>query len=123
MYCFVLLIFEFQIFGCFFAYETRHVTITALNDSKHIGICVYNVLLMCTTGSVISFIVKNKNISFVLITIFIFCCTSVTLFLVFIPKVILNLFKYIFYHFFFINRFSKCIETQKVKINIKQNHF
>ncbi|CAF0720835.1 unnamed protein product [Brachionus calyciflorus] len=76
------------IFGCFFAYETRHVTIAALNDSKYIGISVYNVLIMCTAGSAISFIVHNKNSSFILITLFIFACTTITLCLVFIPKVI-----------------------------------
>ena len=34
------------LFGSFFAWETRKVQIEALNDSKHIGLCVYNVVIM-----------------------------------------------------------------------------
>ncbi len=75
-------------FGCFFAYETRNVTISALNDSKYIGISVYNVLIMCSSGAAIAFIVQNQNAALILITLFIFFCTSITLCLVFLPKVL-----------------------------------
>nr|QVK45717.1 G protein-coupled receptor [Proales similis] len=76
------------LFGCFFAYETRHVSIPALNDSKYIGISVYNVLVMCSSGAAISFIVHDKSAAYLLTTIFIFSCTSITLCLVFFPKVL-----------------------------------
>lgn len=76
------------LFGCFFAYETRNVTISALNDSKYIGISVYNVLIMCSSGAAIAFIVQNQNAALILMTLFIFFCTSITLCLVFIPKVL-----------------------------------
>jgi len=33
-----------QVFGCFLAWETRNVSIAALNDSKYIGLSVYNVV-------------------------------------------------------------------------------
>ena len=77
-----------KLFGCFFAYETRNVTISALNDSKYIGISVYNVLIMCSSGAAIAFIVQNQNAALILMTLFIFFCTSITLCLVFIPKVL-----------------------------------
>lgn len=74
------------LFGCFFAYETRHVTIAALNDSKYIGISVYNVLIMCSTGAAIAFIVQDNNSVSILITVFVFSCTTITLCLVFFAK-------------------------------------
>ena len=61
--------------------------IAALNDSKYIGISVYNVLIMCSTGAAIAFVVDSKNAAFILITLFIFACTTITLCLVFLPKV------------------------------------
>ena len=62
--------------------------IAALNDSKYIGISVYNVLIMCSTGAAIAFIVDKKDAAFILITLFIFACTSITLCLVFLPKLL-----------------------------------
>lgn len=59
----------------------------ALNDSKYIGICVYNVLIMCSAGASIAFIVESKRSAYLLITLFIFVCTMITLCLVFLPKV------------------------------------
>jgi gamma-aminobutyric acid type B receptor len=49
---------------------------------------VYNVLIMCSTGAAIAFIVDSKNAAFILISVFIFACTSITLCLVFLPKVL-----------------------------------
>ena len=40
----------FQLFGAFLAWETRHVQIPALNDSKYIGMSLYNVTIMCVLG-------------------------------------------------------------------------
>uniref|UniRef100_T1JBG0 Gamma-aminobutyric acid type B receptor subunit 2 n=1 Tax=Strigamia maritima TaxID=126957 RepID=T1JBG0_STRMM len=41
---------QVEIIGCFLAWETRHVSIPALNDSKYIGMSVYNVVIMCVIG-------------------------------------------------------------------------
>lgn len=76
-----------KLFGCFFAYETRHVSISALNDSQYIGISVYNVLIMCSAGAAIAFIVQDKISAFILLTLFVYACTTITLCLVFLPKV------------------------------------
>lgn len=52
---FVTLFFH-QVFGAFLAWETRHVSIPALNDSQHIGLSVYNVLIMCIMGAAITLV-------------------------------------------------------------------
>ncbi|XP_041367039.1 gamma-aminobutyric acid type B receptor subunit 2-like [Gigantopelta aegis] len=75
------------VFGCFLAWETRHVSIPALNDSKYIGMSVYNVVIMCVCGGAVSFIIKDQpNSSFIIICLFIIFCTTITLCLVFMPK-------------------------------------
>lgn len=64
------------------------MNVPALNDSKYIGMSVYNVVLMCSLGVAILFILENNvNASFVLISLFIIFCTTLTCCLVFVPKV------------------------------------
>ncbi|KAL1456576.1 hypothetical protein WDU94_001297 [Cyamophila willieti] len=76
-------------FGAFLAWETRHVSIPALNDSKYVGMSVYNVVLMCIMGAAISFVISDKqDASFVIISLFILFCTTTTLLLVFVPKIV-----------------------------------
>jgi hypothetical protein len=43
---------------------------------------------MCSSGAAIAFIVQNQNAVLILMTMFIFFCTSITLCLVFLPKVL-----------------------------------
>lgn len=75
------------VFGLFLAFETRKVTIAVLNDSRFIGISVYNVVLLCAIGVPVSYISSNPTIGFCLICAVILFCTSVTLSVLFIPKV------------------------------------
>ncbi|XP_049807072.1 gamma-aminobutyric acid type B receptor subunit 2 [Schistocerca nitens] len=78
-----------MIFGAFLAWETRHVSIPALNDSKYVGMSVYNVVIMCIMGAAISFVLSDKqDASFIIISVFIIFCTTGTLCLVFVPKLI-----------------------------------
>nr|XP_014288756.2 gamma-aminobutyric acid type B receptor subunit 2 [Halyomorpha halys] len=78
-----------MIFGAFLAWETRHVSIPALNDSKYVGMSVYNVVLMCVMGAAISFVLSDEqNAAFVLISVFILFCATITLCLVFVPKLV-----------------------------------
>uniref|UniRef100_A0A8D8VC27 Gamma-aminobutyric acid type B receptor subunit 2 n=1 Tax=Cacopsylla melanoneura TaxID=428564 RepID=A0A8D8VC27_9HEMI len=78
-----------MMFGAFLAWETRHVSIPALNDSKYVGMSVYNVVLMCIMGAAISFVISDKqDASFVIISLFILFCTTTTLLLVFVPKIL-----------------------------------
>lgn len=74
--------------GIFLAWETRHVSIPALNDSKYIGMSVYNVVIMCVIGAGLSFVLRDQqDAAFVIISIFIIFCSTATLCLVFVPKV------------------------------------
>jgi gamma-aminobutyric acid type B receptor len=45
--------FTVKVFGAFLAWETRNVQIPALNDSKYVGMSVYNVFIMCILGAAI----------------------------------------------------------------------
>ncbi|EEC12945.1 gaba-B receptor, putative [Ixodes scapularis] len=74
-------------FGCFLAWETRHVSIPALNDSKYVGMSVYNVVIMCSIGAAISFVLRDQqDAAFIIISVFIIFCSTTTLCLVFVPK-------------------------------------
>ena len=86
--CAIHIVLPFQLFGAFLAWETRQVQIPALNDSKYVGMSVYNVAIMCILGVAVTFVLKDEQTaSFVIISVFIIFCTTLTLCLVFVPKV------------------------------------
>ncbi|PIK62322.1 hypothetical protein BSL78_00753 [Apostichopus japonicus] len=75
------------IFGVFLAWETRKVTIPALNDSKLIGLCVYNVVLLSAIGVGVNLaLTTDPSPSFIFTSAIQIFCTSVTLIIIFIPK-------------------------------------
>ena len=45
----------------FLAYETRNVVYPHLNDSRVIGICVYNVVVLSMVGAFLSVILDDKQ--------------------------------------------------------------
>ena len=63
--------------------------IEALNDSKEIGICVYNIVIMSVVSVPIYRLLpmEQTNVSFGIISISVFVCAVTTLLLVFAPKV------------------------------------
>ena len=76
------------LFGVFLAWETRHVKIPALNDSRYVGMSVYNVVILSVVGVPAALMIeKQQNATFALTAVFILFCTTVTLCLVFVPKV------------------------------------
>ncbi|GMR48968.1 hypothetical protein PMAYCL1PPCAC_19163, partial [Pristionchus mayeri] len=78
-----------MILGCFLAWETRRVNIPALNDSKYIGMSVYVVVVMSVIGLSIAFILQDRvNESYALTSLFIIFSTTLTLCLLFVPKLI-----------------------------------
>lgn len=84
----LLLLHLLQLFGCFLAWETRNVSIPALNDSKYIGMSVYNVGIMCIIGAAVSFLTRDQpNVQFCIVALVIIFCSTITLCLVFVPKV------------------------------------
>lgn len=75
-------------FGVFLAFETRNVTVPALNDSRYIGLSIYNVVFPCALGiTVVSVIDNVPDVWYVVLSILVVFCTSITLCFVFIPKV------------------------------------
>ncbi|KAL9965837.1 hypothetical protein ACROYT_G029691 [Oculina patagonica] len=77
------------LFGVFLAWETRHVKIPALNDSRYVGMSVYNVVILSVVGVPAAMMIENaQNVTFALTAFFIIFCTTVTLCLVFVPKFI-----------------------------------
>lgn len=82
--------FLMMVFGAFLAWETRHVAIKELNDSKLIGVCIYNVFILSVAGVLTSSISANPVSSFILIASFIIFCTSITTIVIFAPKVSYN---------------------------------
>ena len=75
-------------FGAFLAWETRTVNVPALNDSRYIGISVYNVVLSCAMGiTFLSVIEVGPDVQFIVVSVLVLVCPTITLCLVFIPKV------------------------------------
>ncbi|EFA04929.1 gamma-aminobutyric acid type B receptor subunit 2 [Tribolium castaneum] len=77
-----------MIFGAFLAWETRHVSIPALNDSRHVGLSVYNVAIMCICGAAVALVLDHQDALFLIIGVFVLFCTTATLWLVFVPKMV-----------------------------------
>ncbi|CAF0860392.1 unnamed protein product [Adineta ricciae] len=76
-------------YGSFLAWKTRHVTISGLNDSRYIGLSVYIVFICCTLGSLVAFIPSEQiQFSYFLRAFFIGTCTTATVCLVFVPKIV-----------------------------------
>ena len=79
------------IFGAFLAWETRNVTVPALNDSKNIGVSVYTVVLSCLVGlPVVNIISGMPDFTYTVAASMAIICSMVTLCLMFIPKVSKN---------------------------------
>ncbi|KAI0214291.1 Gamma-aminobutyric acid type B receptor subunit 2 [Lamellibrachia satsuma] len=77
------------LFGAFLAFETRKVTVPALNDSKFIGVSLYNVVILCMIGVPVALMMKEEvDACYTLISLFIFFATTLTICLVFVPKII-----------------------------------
>ncbi|CAD6998932.1 unnamed protein product [Ceratitis capitata] len=73
--------------GVYMAWETRHVTIPALNDSQYIGVSVYLVVITSAIVVVLANLISERvTLSFITITTLILASTTATLCLSFIPK-------------------------------------
>jgi len=77
-----------KVAGSRFAWATRNVRITALNDSTYVGMSLYNVVLLSITTAVVGYFLRDQHErSYILTSIFILLCFTITLCLVFVPKV------------------------------------
>jgi len=80
-------------FGTFLAWETRSVTVPELNDSKYIGACIYNVVVVCIFGVPLMHVlpVDEATMMYILKSCLIIFCTSICQCIIFIPKVRSNI--------------------------------
>ncbi|XP_072017779.1 gamma-aminobutyric acid type B receptor subunit 1-like [Amphiura filiformis] len=77
------------IFGLFLAYETRNMTVRDLNDSRYVGMAIYNVAVLCIITAPVTIIIRSQQdavFGFASLTI-VFCC-ALTLVLIFVPKML-----------------------------------
>lgn len=78
------------LYGLFLAYETRNVVYPHLNDSRVIGICVYNVVVLSMIGAFLSVILDDKQFKelYASLSLCIIFPASATISLIFIPKLV-----------------------------------
>ncbi|XP_064600252.1 gamma-aminobutyric acid type B receptor subunit 2-like [Liolophura sinensis] len=78
--------------GSFLAWETRQVTVPGLNDSKTIGMSVYNVTVLCAFAVPIGHVLTDVQyvIRYALLSALIVFCTTSSLALVFYPKIMMK---------------------------------
>ncbi|CAF2113067.1 unnamed protein product [Rotaria magnacalcarata] len=75
--------------GSRFAWATRRVHIAGLNDSKYVGMSLYNVVLLSIITAVVGYFLRDQHErSYILTSVFILLCVTITLCLVFVPKVL-----------------------------------
>lgn len=77
------------LFGLFLAWETRNVTIPALNDSRYIGMSVYNVVVLSIIGAIEAIALDGSmyyKAPYAVSSLCLIVCTTATLLLVFVPK-------------------------------------
>ncbi|XP_014662333.1 PREDICTED: gamma-aminobutyric acid type B receptor subunit 1-like [Priapulus caudatus] len=75
------------IFGIFLAYETRSLKIKQMNDSRFVGMSIYNVVVLCLITSPVTMIIDDQqNASFTFVSLAIIFCSFLTMALIFIPK-------------------------------------
>lgn len=74
------------IVGVYMAWETRHVKIPSLNDSQYIGICVYSVVSSSIVVVLSNFVADYITLSYLATALSILTSTTITLVLLFLPK-------------------------------------
>lgn len=74
--------------GCFIAWVTRKVKVHSLNDSRWVGMSVYNIVLCVIVGMPLSFLIEGRVDALVAcFSFFLLLPSTTTLCLLFVPKV------------------------------------
>ncbi len=74
-------------FGCFLAWETKKVTIPALNDSHNIGMCIYNVVVLSVISVTLPLVLQTQiTLNYILTSVLLILGTTIIQLIVFIPK-------------------------------------
>ncbi|KAK3920331.1 Gamma-aminobutyric acid type B receptor subunit 1 [Frankliniella fusca] len=77
------------VFGLFLAYETRSIKVKQINDSRYVGMSIYNVVVLCLITAPVTLVIASQQdavFAFVALAV-IFCC-FLSMALIFVPKVI-----------------------------------
>ncbi|XP_022688602.1 gamma-aminobutyric acid type B receptor subunit 1-like isoform X2 [Varroa jacobsoni] len=76
------------LFGIFLAYETRSVKIKVLNDSRLVGMSIYNVVILCLITTPVTLVIgSQQDACFAFVALAIIFCSYISMTLVFIPKI------------------------------------
>ncbi|XP_068698706.1 gamma-aminobutyric acid type B receptor subunit 2-like isoform X2 [Montipora foliosa] len=78
----------FLIFGVFLAWETKNVHYLALNDSKNIGLAVYNIFMFSCLALVVEFVVTYLHLTTLVERSITLVGTTSTICLLFVPKIL-----------------------------------
>ena len=74
--------------GCFIAWITRKVKVHSLNDSQFVCMAIYTIVVFVTVGIPLAFLIDERVDALVgCLSFFLLLPTTVTLCLLFIPKV------------------------------------
>ncbi|XP_076280311.1 gamma-aminobutyric acid type B receptor subunit 1 isoform X1 [Lasioglossum baleicum] len=77
------------VFGLFLAYETRSIKVKQINDSRYVGMSIYNVVVLCLiTAPVTMVIASQQDASFAFVALAIIFCCFLSMALIFVPKMI-----------------------------------
>ncbi|XP_071809845.1 gamma-aminobutyric acid type B receptor subunit 2-like [Asterias amurensis] len=77
------------VFGAFLAWSTRNVNVPGLNDSYYVGLSIYNTVICCVVAVPLSLLnVSSIGVTYALVSGFLLLCTTMSLCMLFIPKVI-----------------------------------
>ncbi|CAC5406902.1 GABBR [Mytilus coruscus] len=77
------------LFGIFLAYETRSVKLKQVNDSRFVGMSIYNVVVLCVITAPITLLINNQqDASFAFVSLAILLCSLLSTGLIFVPKMI-----------------------------------
>nr|CAD7406403.1 unnamed protein product [Timema cristinae] len=80
---------EMLVFGLFLAYETRSIKVKQINDSRYVGMSIYNVVVLCLiTAPVTMVIASQQDASFAFVALAVIFCCFLSMALIFVPKVI-----------------------------------
>lgn len=76
-------------FGLFLSYETRSIKIKLINDSRYVGMSIYNIVVLCLiTVPVVTVISSQQDASYAFSALATTFCCFLSIALIFVPKVI-----------------------------------
>uniref|UniRef100_T1IUR5 G-protein coupled receptors family 3 profile domain-containing protein n=1 Tax=Strigamia maritima TaxID=126957 RepID=T1IUR5_STRMM len=76
------------IFGIFLAYETRSIKVKQINDSRYVGMSIYNVVVLCMITAPVTLVISSQqDASFAFVALAIIFCCFLSMALVYGPKV------------------------------------